>query len=351
MIGLFEKFWSNILQRRIIRETNQYAFEVLEGTANKTRRDLGWIPLGLQEFRAYIGMCLLMGVKKLPSTRLYWSRREALFHCSVISQVMTRERYELITRCLHVANAPADVMDRDSATYDKLHKVRWMVDEVTNYFKAMWTPNQQLTVDECMVMYKGQYCPIRQYMPNKHVRFGIQVWAAADALSKHLWNFKIYCGKGGNPHDVDSDTDDDSDSGSSSDPEVLHSGKGEGLQGRNVVKTLLKDLVGRGHIVTTDNFFTSVPLFLDLLDSGIMATGTLRADRKYVPRAMFAKSITKKQDLGWVDYRMHEERKLCCMVWKDKQAVRLLSTHAEPISQPGKREFVRQKVGVGKKEN
>jgi hypothetical protein len=239
-------------------------------------------------------MTLFMGVKKLPSTRLYWSRNEALFHCSVISQLMTRERYELITRCLHVVNAPAHVMDRGSTIYDKLHKVRWLVDEVRDHFKAMWTPNQQLIVDECMVMYKGQYCPIRQYMPLKPVRFGIKVWAAADALSKYLWNFEIYCGKGGNPHDVDNESEEESDSRSSSDVDMEQSGKGEGLQGKNVVKSLLQDLGGRGHIVTTDNFFTSVPLFLDLLDSGIMATGTLRANRKYVPQTMFAKSVTRK---------------------------------------------------------
>jgi hypothetical protein len=45
------------------------------------------------------------------------------------------------------------------------------------------------------------------------------------------------------------------------------------------VKDLMADLGGWGHIVTTDNFFTSVPLYLDLLDKGIMATGTLRANR------------------------------------------------------------------------
>jgi hypothetical protein len=73
---------------------------------------------------------------------------------------------------------------------------------------------------------------------------------------------------------------------------VLRSGKGEGLQGRNVVKPLRKGLVERGHIVTIDNFFTLVPLFLDLLDSSIMASGTLRANMKYVPWAMFPKSIS-----------------------------------------------------------
>jgi hypothetical protein len=140
-------------------------------------------------------------------------------------------------------------------------------------------------------------------LPNKSVRFGIKVWADTDALSKYLWNFEVCCGKGGNPHDDDDHGDGTSSNDGSSADDVPCSGKGEGLQGRNVVKHLMQDLVGKGHIVTIDNFFTSVPLFLDLLDKGIMATGTLRGNRKYVPKKMYANKITKKQDIGWIDYR------------------------------------------------
>ena len=206
LVGLFDKFWSQKLDRRVVRETNRYASEILD-EKGKTRGGWEWTPLGLQEFRAYISICLFMGLKKLPSHRLYWSKDEPLFHCLVISQMMTRDRYEAISRCLHVANAPTSVTDRDSPTYDKLHKIRWMLDEVRDRCKAMWSPNQQMTVDESMVMYKGKYCSVRQYMPNKPVRFGIKVWAATDALSKYLWNFDIYCGKGGNPHDVEKASD------------------------------------------------------------------------------------------------------------------------------------------------
>jgi hypothetical protein len=108
-----------------------------------------------------------MGLKKLPSKRQYWSRDEPLFCCSIILQLMTCDRYELITRCLHFANAPLEATDPSSPSYDKLHKVRWLVDEIRAHFKAMWAPNQQLTVDEGMIMYKGKYCPIRQYLPKK----------------------------------------------------------------------------------------------------------------------------------------------------------------------------------------
>jgi len=142
-----------------------------------------------------------MGIKKLPNRRLYWSRGEALFHCQLILQILKRDRFESITRCLHLCIALAKVQDRKSPSYDKLHKVRWLVDDICSNFQALWSPNQQVSVDESMVMYKGKYSPIRQYMPNKPVRFGLKVWVAADAVSKYVWKFQIYYGRSGNPHD------------------------------------------------------------------------------------------------------------------------------------------------------
>jgi hypothetical protein len=61
------------------------------------------------------------------------------------------------------------------------------------------------------------------------------------------------------------------------------------------VKDLMKDLPGCGHIVTIDNYFTSVPLFLDLLKSGTMATGTLRANRKMCRRGFLPKKSLKNR--------------------------------------------------------
>ena len=107
----------------------------------------------------------------------------------------------LITRCLHVANAPPHVTNTFSPTYEKLHKIRWMMEEMRDHFKAMWSPNQHLIVDEEMIIYKGKYCPIKQYMLYKLVRFGLKIWAAADAMLKYLWNFKVYCRKIRNLHD------------------------------------------------------------------------------------------------------------------------------------------------------
>lgn len=74
-----------------------------------------------------------------------------------------------------MASAPLSVTNKDSSTYDKLYKIKWMLDEIRDQFKSMWSSNQQIIVDEGMVMYKENYCPIRQYMPKKPIRFGIKV--------------------------------------------------------------------------------------------------------------------------------------------------------------------------------
>ena len=54
--------------------------------------------------------------------------------------------------------------------------------------------------------------------------------------------------------------------------DVLHRGKWEGMEDQNIVKDLLKDLSEKGLIVTTNNLFVSILLFLDLLENHIMVT-------------------------------------------------------------------------------
>jgi hypothetical protein len=39
---------------------------------------------------------------------------------------------------------------------------------------------------------KQKYCPTRQYMLKKLVKWGIKVWGVADSSSKYVCNFYIY---------------------------------------------------------------------------------------------------------------------------------------------------------------
>lgn len=60
--------------RELVRETNRHALEIPEGK-KKTRGGEGgksqWTPLEFGELKAYLGICLLMGVKRNLNLRYY----------------------------------------------------------------------------------------------------------------------------------------------------------------------------------------------------------------------------------------------------------------------------------------
>lgn len=169
-------------------------------------------------------------------------------------------------------------------------------------------------------------------MPKKPVKFGLKVWVLADARSKYVWNFEFYCRASSKVGEKSKD-----------------SGKGVGKQGGDVVKNLVKDLHHKGHLVVVDNFFTSVLLFTSLLDVGIFATGSARADRKGLPPCLINKMDNAKHEQGWSNCRMHNNSKVCCLVWNDKKPVLLLSTHALPTAGNGRLASVWRLVNGEKK--
>jgi hypothetical protein len=73
-----------------------------------------------------------------------------------------------------------------------------------------------------------------------------------------------------------------------------------------------------------DNFFTSVPLFTDLLNRSTYACGTIRANRKYLPEE-FKKE--KKMESG--QSKFWQSDNFVATLWQDKRAVRFLSTCCE----------------------
>ena len=49
--------------------------------------------------------------------------------------------------------------------YNKIHQTRWLLEKNRNRCKAVWNLGKNITIDEMMIWYKGNYSPICQYMP------------------------------------------------------------------------------------------------------------------------------------------------------------------------------------------
>ena len=95
-----------------------------------------------------------------------------------------------------------------------------------------------------------------------------------------------------------------------------------GLANR-VVKDLLDDYQGLGHHLYVDNFYTSPKLFKDLLETGTIACGTVRSNRRGFPPEL--KTNIQPADSSFHKSRMREGF-MTGVHWQDNRDVHALST-------------------------
>ena len=153
-------------------------------------------------------------------------------------------------------------VEKDAPRYDKLHQTRWLLNAIWERYKDPWDLEKHMTIDEMMINYKGTYCPIKQYMPNKQGKWDIKVWCLACSTSKCVWNLEVYCGM----ENIVRESMDNIDANLT----PMH--HGEPRLAHNVILRMVKDLSHVGHVVVMDNFFSSIGLFKDLLSRDIYAT-------------------------------------------------------------------------------
>ncbi|KAK2574897.1 hypothetical protein KPH14_012617, partial [Odynerus spinipes] len=121
-----------------------------------------------------------------------------------------------------------------------------------------YKPGAKVTVDEQLFPTKER-CRFTQYMPNKPDKFGIKSWLASEVDSKYIINALPYLGK-------DEDRP----------PSVP--------LGEHVVLKLMEPFTGCGRSVTTDNYFTSISLATKLLAKRTTLVGTIRSNKRELPK-------------------------------------------------------------------
>jgi len=222
-----------------------------------------------------------MGLKFMLTIRDYW-RKESFWHCGIIAGVMHRDRLECILRSLHCVDNHTLETNIANNGYNKIGKVRWFIDSFVAKSQELWNLEKFITVDKIMIVYRGYFNPIRQYIKAKPTRYGLKVWCLTSNPSHYIYNLQVYLGSNGSTE--------------------------HGL-GARVVNELVSSMSHKGHCVVVDNFFTSPELFDQLLERGIWATRNVNASRVGVPSILLGFK-RGEHELGTLFWQMHSSQRM-----------------------------------------
>ena len=153
---IFSLFFNDTILNKICQETNRYAEHFLSTSDLPPHsRAHKWQATTVGEIRRLIGVVLAMGLIVLDDVTDYWSRDEVL-QTNFFTVAMPRDRFLLLMKFLHFNDNASQVLDRQSALFDPLYKVRPILEVIQENFAQVYTPEQRLTIDEGMVPWRGR---------------------------------------------------------------------------------------------------------------------------------------------------------------------------------------------------
>jgi len=77
----------------------------------------------------------------------------------------------------------------------RLFKIQPILDFFLERFQTIHKPNQQLSLDEAMIPWRGRP-RIRTYNPGKLIKYGLLVRMVTESTSGYILNLEIYAGEG-----------------------------------------------------------------------------------------------------------------------------------------------------------
>ena len=264
----------------------------------------------VDEMKVFFALLISIGLTRKSNIADYWSTKE-MIQTPFFGGKMAKNRFLLILSSLHLVNND-DAIPVGQPGADRLFKVRPFMQMLKNNF-LLYKPNKDLSFDEGLCPFKGRvhFCV---YNPMKPHKFGIKLYQVCEASSGycHDVGFDVYCGKTDSAEYVDALEQDEQ--------TPLYTGLS---QTSKIVLGQLAycGLLSKGHCIYMDNYYTSPELF-DVLDSfDTYACGTLRKNRREVPKAF---GIAKGLRQG--DGIFRRRGNLFALKYHDKRDIHMLST-------------------------
>ncbi|XP_064082557.1 uncharacterized protein LOC135198676 isoform X1 [Macrobrachium nipponense] len=297
----FSLFFVDEIINEIVKWTNK---SIEMKVAKYARKTTTLNPVEPAELRALLGLLIFSGCRRdnnLPVKEMWDSSTGA----GLYSSTMSSKRFEFLLTCLQFDN-PETREERQKA--DRFALVRKIWDIFIQKCGELYTPSENLTVDEQLLGFRGK-SPFKMCRCNKFGKRGLRLMLITDSINSYLL--------GGIPYLSKQET-------RSSDVHNL---------GHYLIKELTRPYHNTSRNVTTDNWLTSVPLVSDLLNNcGMTVVGTVSGVEMEILKEIKRRDEPER---GFTAFLFNEEMTLMSHVppkGKTKKLVLLLSSkHTEAV--------------------
>lgn len=224
-------------------------------------------PISSEEFNTFIGLHFLSGAYKATHRRCseLWSECDGhpIFRAS-----MSYERFKQIKSLLRFDDKCKRNPD------DKLCLVRSLIEMFNQKMLECYTPSSSLTIDEQLMEFHGRV-KFKRYVPSKPGKYGILFYWISDNRNTFPLRCIVYSGQKSIPEkyfDL-----------ANSVPEALSI-------------YLSEPFLEKGRNISMDNYFTSLSLARYLLQHKTTLVGTIRSNKREVPKAALSIQNRTKGD-------------------------------------------------------
>ena len=241
-IDFYQLYVDDELINFIVDETNRYGHQ----------KNPHWTSTTVFELKKLLALTMQMGIVKLPALRDYWSG-DTVFGGHPLCAALCQERglKAFCQTSIWLTTSPLTGRTGSIRSVEFIHKFNQRCQEV-------YRPGEEVCIDESLIPFRGRII-FRQYIPNKRHRYGIKA-------------FKL-CSKGGYTYRMS-----------------IYAGKQEqpriGSVAEDVVMRLMEGLLDYGRTLYTDNWYTSVVLAKKLLQQKTDLIGTVRKNRRGLPKVV-----------------------------------------------------------------
>lgn len=244
ILDFYRLFLNDEVMNLILLETNRYGAESIPN----------WDPINTNDLHRLFALVMLTGIIRKPTLKSYWTVDPKL-STPYFNSIMTRDKFLRILAALHF-------VDNTLPSTSRSNKIDPILKLLTKRFEAVYQPKKHIAIDETLLLYKGRLI-FKQYIPNKRARFGMKGYVLAESDSGYIYKYSLYQGK-----DRENAANVDVSQG------VAH----------RIVLDLMDGLLDSGYELIMDNWYNSPALMKELYERKTYAYGTLRSNRKHVPK-------------------------------------------------------------------